>query len=305
MLTVMALIGVGLTVLSGCHAKSHHYVFKSKSGHEVPRIVSTVPAATQILLQLRAGRSLVAVSTYDKPLLAGRWRKLPVIGNYLRLNTELMTELHPSRLILQIDPALIPADIRSLCHRLDCRIIDIKLNSVADLEHTTLRLGAAAGCVGRARLAVVKLAREIRVITRQAARVPIVPVIYCLSTNPLRIVGGKNFMDDELRLAGGRNVGRQLGDGFPKITHAELLRLNAKKILVWHPESVFHHAYRWLQRRYGGRVCRIAWPDADLLTLSVVHKIRRINLLIHAPATDRAGAESAPALHQERKRRPA
>ena len=300
----MVLVGLGLTVLSGCHAKPRHAISNSKSSHQRPRIVSTVPAATQILLQLRAGRALVAVSTYDKPLLTGRWRNLPVIGNYLRLNTELMTELHPSSLILQIDPALIPADIHSICHRLDCRVIDIKLNSVADLEHTTLRLGAAAGCTVRARQAVGKLAREIRSITQQTANAPIVPVIYCLSTNPLRIVGGENFMDDELRLAGGKNVGRRLGNGFPKITHAELLRLNAKKILVWHPESVFHHAYKWLLRRYGSRLCRIAWPDADLLTLSVVHKIRRIDVLIHTSVTGQAAAKSASVMKRRRKRRP-
>ncbi len=285
-------------VLSGCHSKPHRATSKAKATHWAPRVVSTVPAATQILLQLGAGSELAAVSTYDEPLLTGRWKNLPVIGNYLRLNTELMIDLHPSSLILQIAPLLIPSDISSLCHRLNCRIIDIKLNSMADLETTTLRLGAAAGCKDRAQQAVIHLQRELKSMRHQLAGMPIVSVVYCLSNNPLRIVGAGNFMDDELRLAGGKNVGRLLGDGFPKITHAELLRLKAQKILVWHPEPIFHHAYRWLVRRYGHRLCRIRWPDADLLTLSVVQKIRRIRVLIHAPVK---AAHTDPPLTRKRR----
>lgn len=295
---VLAVVILVVTVLPGCHAKSRSPKDADMPTRRSPQIVSTVPAATQILLQLKAGDALAAVSTYDKPLLTGRWRKLPVIGNYIRLNTELMVQIHPTGLVMQMAPSLIPVGIRNLCHHLDCQIIDIKLNSLRDLESTTLRLGSASGSAGRAREAVNRLRRQIASMERHLANWPAIPVVYCLSSNPLRIVGGGNFMNDEIHLAGGKNVGRLFGNGFPKITHAELLQLHVKKILIWHPEKVFRQGYQWLMRHYGNKLCCIRWPDADLLTLNVVQKIRRIRALIH-PSTDPAQAASTPA----RKRR--
>lgn len=278
--------------LAGCHKSGASAV--TKAGRRPRRIVSTVPAATQILLQIGAGHAIAAVSSYDEPLLHGQYRKLPVIGNYLRLNTELMIDLHPTALVLQIQPSLIPQSIRHLTQKLRCRIIDIRLNSIADLAQTTRELGAAAGCSTSAALAVARLARGVKHAQQAFAVHPPVTVVYCISANPLRIVGGDNFMNDEVQLAGGQNLGNTLGAGFPRISHGQLLELNPEKILIWHPGKVFHGPYRWLQAHFPGRLCRIPWPDADLLTLGVVRKIRRIHQMLN-PQPKMADTQTTPA----------
>jgi ABC-type hemin transport system substrate-binding protein len=279
-----ALIAWGIFIaIPGCHSRRSDSAGVRMGDHTKPRMVSTVPAATEILLQLHAGACLAAVSTYDKPLLPASLKNLPVIGNYLRLNTELMLKLHPTSLILQINPALIPADVRELCQKVHCQIIDIKLNSAQELENTVLRLGKAANCPGRARRAVAHLRKAFQSLERSRRSEPSVQVVYLLSVQPLMVVGRGNFMDDEIQLAGGINLGRTFGSGFPKITHAELLQLKPQKVLVWHPNATVHHAYRWLVWHYGPKLCRIRWRDADLLTLNVIARIHQLHRMIHQP----------------------
>ncbi|MGC8559381.1 MAG: ABC transporter substrate-binding protein [Phycisphaerae bacterium] len=288
-----------LTLISGCHSRQPDSAGPGTDDHGKPRIVSTVPAATEILLQLHAGSSLAAVSTYDKPLLPASLKNLPVIGNYLRLNTELMLKLDPKSLILQINPALIPAGVRELCQQVHCRMIDIKLNSAHELENTVLRLGQAANCPGRARRAVAHLRRAFQSLELSRRNMPPVRVVYFLSAQPLMVVGGGNFMDDEIHLAGGINLGRTFGSGFPKITHVELQQLKPQKVLVWHPDAVAHHAYRWLVRHYGPKLYRIRWPDADLLTLNVITQINQLSRIIHQPIS--LPVNSATGVHPERR----
>jgi ABC-type hemin transport system substrate-binding protein len=279
---ILGIAAIGLLgTLPGCHSRKSKSGVESGAVNSEPKIVSTVPAATEILLQLGAGSRLAAVSTYDRPLLPPRLKNLPVIGNYMRLNTELMLTLHPTSLILQINPKLIPAGVREVCNQVHCRIIDIKLNSEQELERTTVRLGRAAKCTRRAMAVAERLNREFKSADLNAKKLTPVPVVYLLSTAPLRIVGSGNFMNDELKLAGGRNLGCVFGDGFPKITHAELRQLHPQKVLIWHPDAIYHHAYHWLARIYGARLCCITWRDADLLSLNVIARIHAIQRLIH------------------------
>lgn len=282
--------------IPGCHSRRTDSAGLGMSHDAGPRIVSTVPAATEILLQLHAGASLAAVSTYDKPLLPAPLKNLPVIGNYLRLNTELMLKLHPTSLILQINPALIPAGVREICRKVDCQMIDIKLNSAHELENTVLRLGKAANCPGRARRAVAHLRNAFQLLELSRRSEPSIRVVYLLSAQPLMVVGGRNFMDDELQLAGGINLGRTFGSGFPKITHAELQQLKPQKVLIWHPNATVHHAYRWLVRHYGPKLCRIRWRDADLLTLNVIARIHQLRRMIHQPVS--SSVRSTTGVHE-------
>ncbi len=197
-----------------------------------PRIVSTVPAATQILLQIGGGSALVGVSRFDKPLLPPGYRSLPVVGDYFNLDDELLLDLRPSVLIIQKSPLRL-AGLPALARQNHIRLVNVSFNRIQTMEQTVLLLGKLANRTAAARLAVGNLKSQ---LARDAAELP--PranrprVVYLVGTAPMRAVGADNFINSLIRLAGGMNVGAQLGRGFPVLTHETLLTLKPRMIVL-------------------------------------------------------------------------
>ncbi len=197
-----------------------------------PRIVSTVPAATQILMQIGGGATLVGVSRFDKPLLPSSYRSLPVVGDYFNLDDELLLNLRPTVLIIQKSPLRL-AGLPALALQNHIRLVNVSFNRIQTMEQTVLLLGKLANRAVAARLAVAqfkaKLARDAAELPPRADR----PRVVCLvGTAPMRAVGADNFINSMIRLAGGRNVGAQLGSGFPVLTHETLLELKPRIIVL-------------------------------------------------------------------------
>lgn len=197
-----------------------------------PRIVSTVPAATQILLQIGGGSTLVGVSRFDKPLLPPIYQSLPVVGDYFNLDDELLLNLQPTVLIIQKSPLRL-AGLPDMARQNHIRLVNVSFNRIRTMEKTVLLLGKLAHRTAAARQAVATLQHQ---LGRYAAELP--PranrprVVYLVGTAPMRAVGSDNFIDSVIHLAGGINIGTQLGSGFPVLTHETLLNLKPQ-IILW------------------------------------------------------------------------
>ncbi len=225
-----SLIALLLMLPAGCRRASPHAAVPTG-----PRIVSTVPAATQILLQIGAGTALVGVSSFDKPLLPSAYRKLPAVGDYLNLDDELLLNLHPTILIIQKSPLRL-AGLPALAAGNHIRLVNVSFNTIASLEKITLLLGKLANRQAAAEQAVTNLRLRLRTYARLRPARPYRPrVLFLVGIRPLRAVGRGNFMDSIIRLAGGINVGAKLGSGFPVLTHESMLELNPQIILLARP----------------------------------------------------------------------
>ena len=200
-----------------------------------PRIVSTVPAATQILLQIGAGTALVGVSQFDRPLLPPAEQALPVVGDYLNMNDEMLLNLHPTALIIQKSPLRL-AGLPQLAADNHIQLVNVSFNTVESLEKTVLSLGKLANRQAAAQKAVARLRRRLAADARLRLAKPLRPrVLYLVGIKPMRAVGRGNFMDSIIRLAGGINAGAALGRGFPVLTHESLLELKPQIILLARP----------------------------------------------------------------------
>lgn len=284
---ILLLISVPLA-LAGC-AKTA--VIKHRTG---PRIVSTDPSATQILLQIGAGKTIVGVSPWDKPLLPKSMGNLPVVGGYLHLDEELVVRLAPTALILQQAPERVEPGVLAMARQNGIRIVNIKINTFHQLFAVVRTLGGISGCQKPAAAAIHTLQSELKILATHRPKNP-PRVVYIISTRPIRVVGADNFMDQEITLAGGNNVAQRCGDGFPAITRGTLVRLNPQILLISKPDQPAASGpgdprlKPWLTLPLAAarakRVDLITWPQAQMLTLHVGRMIDRLRKLIYAPAS--------------------
>ncbi len=263
-----------------------------------PRIVSTDPSATQILVEIGAGRAIVGVSPWDKPLLPESMRNLPVVGGYLHLDEELVIRLAPTDLILQQAPERISPGIMEMARKNGIHIVNIHINTFHQLYATATELGRISGCSREAAVKIQMLKKQVAALARSRPQKP-VRVVYIISTRPIRVVGADNFMDEEITLAGGVNVAERCGGGFPAITRETLVQLAPQVLLISEPGQPIASGgddprlASWLTLPIAAaksrRIDLITWKRAQMLTLRVGHVIDRLRKLLQSPAAGPGG----------------
>lgn len=75
-----------------------------------PRIISLAPALTQILVDLKQSSLLVGIAEYDYSAP----KKLPIVGNYLNINYEVILECKPSHILMLTGKEGIPQKLQDL-----------------------------------------------------------------------------------------------------------------------------------------------------------------------------------------------
>ena len=200
------------------------------------RVVSLLPAATEILLALGAGDALVARTEGDRdPVLA----PLRSVGQVLTPNLEVLASVRPDLVIAWPDADL--AAVTRVVERGDGRLERIAIDRLGDLEPAIRRLGA---WVGRARAAdslaasvaaTLRLAREAgaAVATPSGARRP--RVLWVVWSDPIVVAGPGTFIADVIDVAGGANAASDAGAPWPRLGAESLLATGAD-VLVW-PEG--------------------------------------------------------------------
>ena len=288
--------------LAACPACRHSTVAAGQSAG--PRIVSIVPAATSILLQIGAAKLLVGVSSYDRPLLPPALRRLPVVGNYLHIDYETLLRLHPTALVIQRSRLRIPPRLIVLARQHHIGILNINLNTLRGLYRTARMLGKAAGRLPTAQRRVHRLQRNLRRISRRYARGPHPAVALLIGTSPIRIVGTDTFLNQMIALAGGMNAAAKVGTGYPAIDRGTLVRLAPRILLIAAPGQPRQDgpndprlaAWRRLPipAAVHHRIFLITAANFEMLSLAADRQVRLLARLIHGEAAASAEAGEKP-----------
>jgi iron complex transport system substrate-binding protein len=169
------------------------------------RVVSIIPATTEMLFAMGAGDRLVAVGTYDR--FPPQVERLPRVGALLDPNVERILSLRPDLVILygtqtdlrqQLDRAHVP--YYSYLHR-----------GLPDITQTIRSLGARVGVEGAANTLADRIERQLADIRAKAgtsAR-PKTLLVFGREPGTLRNIdasGGVGFLHDMLETAGGANA---------------------------------------------------------------------------------------------------
>ncbi|MGE0812173.1 MAG: ABC transporter substrate-binding protein [Vicinamibacterales bacterium] len=169
------------------------------------RIVSLVPALTEMLFAIGAGPQVAAVSSFDTypPDVATR----PRVGALLDPDVERILSLAPDLVAIYGSQT----DLRRQLERASIPVYDYRHAGLPDVMTTILELGKITGHAPESHTVVAGLKRRIDAVRARVAGRPRVRTLLVFGREPgaLRRVfasGGRGFLHDMLRAAGGENV---------------------------------------------------------------------------------------------------
>jgi iron complex transport system substrate-binding protein len=194
-----------------------------------PSVASLSPGATDLLIGMGAADHLVAVSNWDGE--NPQTRGLPRVGDYRSIDRERLSELRPDVVVVQWRADKLPPGTAEFVSSLGARLVNIQIVTLEDVFTATRDLGNAIGAPGRARAASDTLRAELDAVKRSVAGRAPVRVFVARAENGLDSVGGGNFIDDVLTIAGGANVLTGGHNSFPTVDREQLVRLDPDVIL--------------------------------------------------------------------------
>ncbi|MEX0806443.1 MAG: cobalamin-binding protein [Candidatus Binatia bacterium] len=166
------------------------------------RIVSLAPSVTETLFALGFGDRLVGVTTYcDYPAEA---RRLPKIGDFLSPSLEAIIAKRPD-LVIGVNGATDPVKAREL-ERLGLKVTLISVASLNDILNSIKSIARLLGSPEAGERLVTKIGAQVQDVKHGIAAAPRRPVLLVVGIRPLVAVGGKNFIDEMITLAGGKNI---------------------------------------------------------------------------------------------------
>ena len=169
------------------------------------RIISLVPALTEMLFAIGAGPEVVAVSSYDD--FPQEVNALPRVGALLDPDVERILGLRPSLVLTYgsqsgLEAQLARAGIRTFIYR---------HGGVAGILQTLRDLGAATGHAAEGNRKVRDIQAELDAVRARVRAYPRPRTLLVFGRQPqslqqMYVSGGVGFLHDILEIAGGTNV---------------------------------------------------------------------------------------------------
>ncbi len=257
------------------------------------RIISLVPALTEMLFAIGAGPQVVAVSSYDTYPAEAATR--PKVGALLDPDVERVLSLTPDLVAIYGSQS----DLRQQLRRAAIPIYEYRHAGLADILSTMRDLGRITGHAASADAEAAAIERALADIrTRTAARPPLrALLVFGREPGALRNIyaaGGKGFLNDMLTAAGGVNVFADLAQESVQAT-TELLLTRAPDVILEVREGPVYTDARVRQSiAEWGRLASI-----PAVQRGRVHVVSGDGLVVPGPRVAQAVARLARALHPE------
>ena len=189
------LFAVSLIILSW-----HNIWAAETSGPQ--RVVSLAPSVTETLFALGFGDRVVGVTTYcDYPPEA---RRLPKIGGFTNPSVEAIVATRPD-LVIGVNDSSHPVKTKELEH-LGIKIALISVTSLNEILNSFKSVARMLGHPEAGDKLAQKITRQFEEVKKRVAPAPRRSTLLAVGLRPLVAVGGKNFIDELITLAGGDNI---------------------------------------------------------------------------------------------------
>jgi iron complex transport system substrate-binding protein len=198
------------------------------------RVVSIIPATTEMLFAMGAGDRLVAVGTYDR--FPPEVDRLPRVGALLDPNVERILSLRPDLVILYGTQT----DLRQQLDRAHVPYYAYLHRGLPDITQTIRSLGARVGIESAGNALADRLEQQLADIRAKVGASPRPKTLLVFGREPgtLRNIdasGGVGFLHDMLETAGGTNV---LGD-----IKQQSVMLSTELVLARAPDVIIELRY--------------------------------------------------------------
>jgi len=289
-------VGAVLVVALACSAGhiSHHAALAKTAAQEAPRrIVSLIPATTEMLFAMGAGNRLVGVSSYDR--FPPAVDKLPRVGGLLDPNVERLLKLQPD-LVLVYDTQ---ADLKQQLARAAIPVFPYVHRGLADITQTLRALGERVGAKAAADTAARRIEERLAAVkARVAGRPrPRTLLVFAREAGSLRQVNasaGYGFLHDLLELAGGSDV---LGD-----MNRQSVQMSTEMILTRAPDVIIELRYGDALKPSELEAERRVWnalPSVPAVRNNRVYLLGGDEFVVPGPRIVLAAEQFARALHPQ------
>ena len=257
------------------------------------RVISLVPALTEMLFAIGAGPSVVAVSSFDAfPPEVG---SLPKVGALLDPDTERILAMRPDLVLIYGSQT----DLKGQLSRAGIETFDYRHGGVQHVITTIRQLGAATGHSSEAARVAQEIERGLAEVRAQVSQRPPVRTLLVFGREPLSLrnlyaSGGVGFLHELVEASGGTNV-------FGEIDR-ESVQVSTEMLLTRKPEII-------VELRVGQA------PDADRMRRELepwqllqgvpavktgrVHILYGDHLVVPGPRIVQAARGIALALHRD------
>ena len=259
------------------------------------RIVSLAPSLTEIVFLLGREGSLAGVTRFcNYPPAAS---SLPKIGGVSDPDVERVISLSPDLVLCTTDGN--PREKVRALEEMGIPCFAVSPQDLAAVFAAIRRVGALLGAAGRGEAEAAALRRRAD-RARAAGRgdggeSP--RVLFAVSTSPVIAAGAGTFMDELVRLSGGRNVVAGLAGRYPRLSVEDLVALRPDVVFVAgmtgverFPEEVT----RWVEIP-AFRDGSVVTLDGDIVTRPGPRLVTALEQVSGAIAAWREGRAKAPA----------
>lgn len=257
------------------------------------RIISLVPALTEVLFAIGAGPQVVAVSSYDDD--PPEVTALPKVGALLDPDTERILAMRPDLVIVYGSQTTLKEQLTTA----GIAFFDYRHAGLADVFPVFRALGARTGHVAEAARRVAAMETRLAAVRARVAGRPRPLTLLVMGREPrslrtLDASGGVGFLHDMLELAGGRNV-------FAEVK-TQAVRVSTEMLIARAPEVV-------VELHYGGQVSpsergaeQAVWQrlgSVPAVRAGRIHLLFGDHLVVPGPRLVQAVEELARALHPD------
>ena len=191
------------------------------------RIVSLVPAGTDVLLAIGARGQMAGRTDFDTgPEVAG----LPSVGGGLDPSLETLAALRPD-LVLSWETSA-DAALRTRLRELGIPTYSVAANDTADVFRTLANVGTLAGRRREADSAAAAIRAELDAVRRSVAGRPAPTVLYVAWVDPPMTAGPTTFIAELIRTAGGRPLFEDAKQEWPTVSLEEIVSRRPDVVVI-------------------------------------------------------------------------
>lgn len=201
------------------------------------RIVSLVPALTEMLFAIGAGSQVVGVSSYDQ--YPPEATSLPRVGALLDPDTERILSLEPDLVITYGSQV----DLQTQMRRASIATFDYRHGGLDHILVTLRQLGQRTGRAGEADGVAAAIEARIEAVKARVAGKARPRTLLVFSRDPralrnIYVSGGSGFLHDMLIIAGGQDVFADVKRESVQATTENILARAPEVILEIRPDNI-------------------------------------------------------------------
>ncbi len=285
---------VTATAMTGCKGREQKQA-AAAPGPPPARIISIVPAVTEMLFAVGAGPRVVAVSSFDH--FPPEVESLPKVGGLLDPDIERIIALRPDLLVLDGSQT----EVQEKAKAAGIRVFPYKLGGLDNLTRTMRELGTILGTEREAESAAAAIDARFNAIRQRVAGLPRPKTLLVFGREPgamraIDVSGGVGFLHDIVELAGGDDV-----FGGEK---REWVRVGVEAIITAAPEVVIELHYGYYLKPARIRAEQAAWktlPTLPAVRNNRVYLLEGDKYVVPGPRVVEAAEEIAEAIHPRKK----